>query len=152
MSNPPNPPNPLDPMYVFIDTQPASEYPNSRDNTLSHFTTRQFAPENITATYPIVVTITDHGFQNGQGVRFTKFLEFEMGPEMPTGMVQLNNKIYYVQQSTPNTFKLYDNRGYGIDGSNFTPYIQGGQITLSGPTLPCVNPSHFPPRGVPNPF
>ena len=149
MINPvPNPQNPLDPMYVFINTQPLDTFPDSPDCSPSHFTTRQFTPENITNTLPIVVTITNHGFKNGESIRATKFIYVPVANA--TGMEQLNNQKYYVQQATPNTFLLYDVNSQPIDGRNFTPYIQGGQLTLSGPTLPIVNPAHFPPRGQPN--
>lgn len=148
MTNPmPDPQNPDDPMYQFIDTQPESTYPNSPDGSLSHFTDRQYVPEAITATLPIVVTITGHGFQNGQALRTTKFITVPFANA--TGMEQLNNRLFYVQQATADTFQLYTANGLPVDGRSYTAYIQGGQFTLSGPTLPIVNPSHFPPAGIP---
>ena len=148
MTNPmPNPQNPDDPMYQFIDTQPLSTYPASPDSSPSHFTVRQFVPESITATFPIVVTITDHGFQNGQALRATKFITIPFASA--TGMEQLNNRLFYVQQATANTFQLYDSNSLPVDGSGYTPYVSGGEFTLAGPTLPIVNPSEFPPPGVP---
>jgi len=145
MTNPPNPQNPNDPMYQFIDEQPADEYPDSPDSSLSHFTNRQFTPENITAAFPVVVTLTNHGFQNGQALRFTKFVSIPFASA--TGMQQLNNKLFYVRQATLDTFQLCDANTIPIDGRSFTPYIAGGQMTLYGPTLPIVNPSRFPPPG-----
>lgn len=142
----PDPQNPLDPMYQFIDTQPASPYPNNPDSSLSHFTTRQFTPEGITAAYPPVVTKTAHGLINGQAIRATKFVSVPI--TATTGMEQLNNKLYYVQGITTDTFYLADRNTLPIDGRNFTPYIQGGQFTLTGQDLPIVNPSHFPPPGI----
>lgn len=148
MTNPmPNPQDPDDPMYQFINTQPDSPPPNSPDSSPSHFTTRQFTPSAITNTYPILVTITSHGFQNGQAIRATKFITVPISAA--TGMEQLNNRLFYVQQATSDTFILSDANTLPIDGSGFTPYIQGGQFTLSGSTLPVVNPSEFPPSGVP---
>lgn len=148
MSNPmPNPQNPDDPMYQFIDTQPDDEFPQSRDSSLSHFTYRQYIPSNITNTLPIVVTIASHGFENGQAIRATQFITIPFA--RATGMEQLNNRIFYVQNSTTDTFELFDSLGYPIDGSLYTPYISGGQFTLVGPTLPVVNPSPFPPPGFP---
>lgn len=141
----PNPQDPDDAMYQFIDEQPPSEPPNSPDSSPSNFTTRQFTPENITNAYPIVVTLTNHGFQNGQALRATKFVSVPFA--VATGMEQLNNRNFYVQRATTNTFVLSDVNTLPIDGSNYTPYIQGGQFTLSGPTLPIVNPSEFPPEG-----
>lgn len=145
MSNPPNPQNPLDPLYLFIDTQPPDVYPNQLDSSYSHFTVRQFTPTAITASLPILVTIPNHGFINGEAIRATKFITIPFANA--TGMQQLNNRLFYVQLVTDNTFILCDNNAVPVDGSNFTPYIQGGQFTLVGPTLPIVNPSHFPPAG-----
>ncbi len=141
----PNPQDPLSPLYDFIDTQPASPYPNNPDSSLSHFTTRQFTPEGITAALPPVVTKTAHGLLNGQAIRATKFITMPFS--LATGMVQLNNQLFYVQGATPNTFYLADRNTLPIDGRVFTPYIQGGQFTVAGTYL-VVNPSEFPPPGV----
>ncbi len=141
----PNPQDPNDPMYLFIDTQPPSVYPNNPDSSYSHFTTRQFTPENITNAFPVVVTITAHGFQNGQGLRATKFISIPIA--IATGMEQLNNRMFYVQGATVDTFILSDVNTLPIDGRNYTPYVSGGQFTLVGQDLEIVNPSHFPPPG-----
>lgn len=143
----PNPQDPLSPLYDFIDTQPTSPYPNTPDSSLSHFTDRQKTPESITATLPIVVTLTEHGFLNGQAIRATKFISMPFASA--TGMEQLNNRLFYVQQATTDTFQLYDSSGYPIDGRTYTPYISGGQFTLAGNNPLIVNPSHFPPPGIP---
>lgn len=141
----PNPQDPNSPLYQFIDTQPPSPYPNEPDSSLSHFTVRQFVPENITNTFPIVVTKTAHGFRNGQAIRATQFINIPFANA--TGMEQLNNRLFYIRQVTVDDFQLCDANTLPIDGRNFTPYIQGGQFTLTGPDLPIVNPSHFPPPG-----
>ena len=143
----PNPQDPNDAMYQFIDTQPPSPYPNNPDSSLSHFTTRQFTPEAITSAFPPVVTKTAHGLINGQAVRATQFITIPFA--RATGMEQLNNKLFYVQGVTDNTFYLADRNTLPIDGRNFTTYVQGGQFTLTGQDLPIVNPSPFPPP--PNP-
>ncbi len=143
----PNPQDPLSALYEFIDEQPADEYPQSPDSSLSHFTYRQFIPESITNTLPIVVTITAHGFQNGQALRTTKFIRMPFA--RATGMEQLNNRIFYVQQTTTDTFQLYDSNNVPIDGRGYTSFISGGEFTLNGPLILCVNPSHFPPPGIP---
>lgn len=143
----PNPQDPASPLYDFIDTQPPSPYPNNPDSSPSHFTTRQFIPESITRALPIVVTITAHGFQNGQALRTTKFISMPFS--LATGMEQLNNRSFYVQQTTANTFQLYDANGLPIDGRNYTAFISGGEFTLNGPQILCVNPSRFPPPGIP---
>jgi hypothetical protein len=147
LNNPmPNPQDPNDPMYVIIDTQPLSAYPNNPDSSPSHFTNRQFTPENITAALPIVVTKTAHGLQNDQAIRATKFITTPLA--LATGMQQLNNKLFYIQQVTADTFVLCDAAANFVDGSSFTPYIQGGQFTLVGQDLPIVNPTNFPPPGI----
>lgn len=143
----PNPQDPNDPMYQFIDTQPASSYPNNPDSSLSHFTVRQFIPEAITSALPVVVTKTAHGLINGQGIRATKFVSMPIANA--TGMQQLNNRLFYVQGVTTDTFYLADRNTLPIDGRSFTPYVQGGQFTVVGQDLPIVNPSHFPPPPTP---
>lgn len=148
MTNPmPDPQDPDDAMYQFVDEQPEDEYPQSPDSSLSHFTTRQQTPEDISRSLPVVVTKTAHGLQNGQQVRFTKLMPMPFANA--TGMYQLNNNAYYVGQATANAFSLFDAQGRGIDGRNYDAYISGGQFTVTGPTLPVVNPSHFPPPGDP---
>lgn len=143
----PDPQDPLSPLYVFVDTQPASPYPNNPDSSLSHFTVRQFIPTAITNAFPMVVTIPAHGLLDGQAIRATKFVTMPFANA--TGMQQLNNRIFIVQQATINTFQLYDTFGLPIDGSGYTPFISGGEFTVSGPLLLCVNPSYFPPPGIP---
>ncbi len=142
----PNPQDPDSPLYDFIDEQPASPYPNSPDSSLSHFTVRQFTPESISATLPIVVTKTAHGLLNGMAIRATQFITMPLANA--TGMAQLNMGQFYVQQATSDTFQLYDASGNAIDGRNFTAYVQGGQFTVNGPEILCVNPSNFPPAGI----
>lgn len=143
----PNPQDPNSPLYEFIDTQPADTYPVQTDSSLSHFTFRQFIPTAISKTLPIVVTIPAHGFSNGQSLRTSKFISTPTANA--TGMQQLNNRQFYVQQATTDTFALYDANGLPIDGRNFTTFIAGGEFTLGGPQILCVNPSHFPPPGIP---
>lgn len=143
----PNPQDPASPLYEFIDEQPPSPYPNNPDTSPSHFTVRQKVPSAISATLPIVVTLTSHGFQNGQGVRATKFIYVPIA--LSTGMQQLNNKLFFVQNATENTFELYDSNGLPIDGRTYNTYVSGGEFTLAGNTPLIVNPSHFPPPGIP---
>ncbi len=142
----PDPQDPDSPLYDFIDEQPESPPPNNPDSSLSHFTVRQFTPEAITATLPIVVTKTAHGLLNGMAIRATQFVTMPLANA--TGMAQLNMGLFYVQQATANTFQLFDSNSQPIDGRNFTTYVQGGQFTVNGPEILCVNPSHFPPAGI----
>lgn len=146
MTNP-NPQDPNSPLYQFIDTQPLSPFPATPDDSPSNFTTRQLSPESITNTLPIVVTITAHGLQNGQAIRATKFITTPLA--LATGMEQLNFGLFYVQNATANTFQLYDANSLPIDGRSFTPFVSGGEFTATGPEILCVNPSQFPPPGIP---
>jgi len=142
----PNPQDPNDALYVIVDTQPPSTYPNNPDSSPSHFTVRQFTPEAITSALPVVVTKTAHGLINGQAVRATKFVVTPLAAA--TGMEQLNNKLFYIQGATLDTFYLADRNTFPVDGTSFTTYVQGGQFTLTGQDLPVVNPSSFPPQSV----
>lgn len=143
----PDPQDEDSPLYDFIDEQPESPPPNTPDSSLSHFTERQITPTAISATLPIVVTKEAHGLLNGMAIRATQFITTPLANA--TGMAQLNMRQFYVQQATANTFQLYDANGLPIDGRNFTAYVQGGQFTVNGPEILCVNPSHFPPLGIP---
>ena len=143
----PNPQDPASPLYDFVDTQPTSPFPNTPDSSLSHFTVRQKTPTAITAALPIVVTLASHGFLNGQAVRATKFVY--MPTANATGMQQLNNRLFYVQQATTDTFELYDSNGVPIDGRGYNAYVSGGEFTLAGNNPLIVNPSEFPPPGLP---
>ncbi len=64
-------------------------------------------------------------------------------------MQQLNNRLFYVQNATIDTFELYDANGFPIDGRSYTTYVQGGEFTLAGNNPLIVNPSNFPPPGIP---
>lgn len=150
MQTPGSGPDPQDPasvLYQFIDTQPPSSYPNNPDSSFSHFTVRQKIPTAITSSFPIRVTIAAHGFENGQAVRATKFVYIPFANA--TGMQQLNNRLFYVQRATTDTFELYDVLGVPIDGRGYNSYVSGGEFTLAGNTPLIVNPSHFPPLGFP---
>lgn len=143
----PNPQDPNSPLYDFIDTQPESTYPNNPDTSPSHYTVRQKTPSAITATLPIEVTLTSHGFLNNQAIRATKFITSPIANA--TGMEQLNNRLFYVQQATTDTYQLYDVYGTPIDGRTYTTYVSGGEFTLAGNDPLIVNPSNFPPPGIP---
>lgn len=145
LDNPaPNPQDPNSPLYQFISTQPLSAYPNNPDSSPSHFTNRQIIPEDITNTMPPTVTSTNHGLLPNQTVRATKF--YRIPYATATGMEQLNNNLYYIQNITTDTFQLYDRNSLPIDATSYTPYVQGGLFTQTGQDLPIVNPSNFPPQ------
>lgn len=133
--------------YPPFPPQPPDEYPVMPDSSLSHFRNLHYTPLGITATFPLVVTIENHGLQNGQAIRATKFVTLPFAAA--TGMQQLNGRLFTVEQATADTFQLYGQNGLPIDGRNYTPWIQGGQFTLVGPDIPVENPSPPPPPGNP---
>lgn len=141
--------DPSSPLYEFIDEQPEDTYPCGPDSSLSNFTVRQFTPESISNARSAKVTKTAHGMSNGDAIRATKFITVPFA--RATGMEQLNNRLFYVQQATADTFILSDANTVAIDSTDFTVYISGGQFTATG-TFLVVNPSHFPPAGIPDPF
>lgn len=105
----------------------------------SNFTTEQFTPTAITATKPPVVTIASHGFMNGQRIRATKFYTLPLS--LATGMEQLNNLLFTVQNATTDTFELWDQYGQPIDATGYTAFVNNGlaQFTLTGPNLSVEN-------------
>lgn len=127
--------------------QPLSPFPNTPDSSPSHYIVEQMTPTAITAAFPIVVTIPDNDLENGQYLRATKFITTPLASA--TGMEQLNNKQFIVQQISGDTFHLYGPDNLPVDGRNFTPYIQGGQFTRTGQSLGIINPTEPPPPGNP---
>lgn len=69
----------------------------------------------ITAANPGVVSSTAHGYTNGQIVAITGIV----------GMVQLNNRIFQVNNVAANTFELK-----GVDTTAYTAYSSGGSAFL----------------------
>lgn len=102
-------------------------------------------PTAITAEFPPVVTIEDHGLSNGQRIRATRFVGLPFANA--TGMEQLNNRLFVIQQVTTDTFQLWDEFGHAIDGTTFTAFVNNGlaQFTLTGPSLFIQNPAPQPP-------
>lgn len=137
-----NPQDSTTPLYTFTDAQPTSPEPNNPDSSVSNFTDRHLTPTAITSAFPPVVTSNAHGMSNGETVRATKFVTKPVASA--TGMAQLNNRLFYVQEVTTNTFALYSVSSTPIDGTSYTTYVSGGQFTNTGPVLPVVNPSVFP--------
>ena len=104
------------------------------------FLDRHYTPTDITAAKPPVVTIVDHGLQNGQRLRATMFIRTPIASA--TGMEQLNGEDFVIQQVTANTFELWDEvSGLPVDGRDYTPFVNNGlaKFTLTGPTLPYEN-------------
>lgn len=99
------------------------------------FADEHYTPTAITQAFPPVVTIEGSNFQNGQRLRATRFVT--MPTANATGMEQLNDKDFVVQQATADTFQLYDIYGLPVDARNYTAFVNNGlaQFTLTGPDL-----------------
>lgn len=72
--------------------------------------------ENITKANPGVVTITAHGYSNGDDLDFSDI----------EGMTELNGQRVYVKNKTADTFELADEYGNDLDTSSYTTYVSGG--------------------------
>lgn len=110
----------------------------------SNFTDEHYTPTDITQGFPPRVTIVDSNFINGQRLRATRFVTWPVANA--TGMEQLNNNVYVVQQATADSFDLYDIYGLPVDGRSYTAFINTGlaQFTLTGPDLDIQNPAPDP--------
>jgi len=72
----------------------------------------------VTCANPPVVTSASHGLANGDIVRITQI----------SGIVELNDNRYRVNNVTSNTFDLKDPETHeDIDGSDFSVYSSGGR-------------------------
>ncbi len=71
-----------------------------------------------TQARPVVITSAGHGFSNNDVVWITG----------ASGMTQLNNKAYRVQNSTTNTFELYTLAGYRVDGRYWNTYSGNAKV------------------------
>lgn len=70
----------------------------------------------VTQANPGVVTITGHGYANGDWVYISGVV----------GMTELNGKYFKVANQTANTFELQDVDGNNVDTSAYTVYSSGG--------------------------
>ena len=71
---------------------------------------------DITQAATGVVTVTGHGYTNGDEVYIDDIV----------GMTELNGKFYRVRYISANTFSLVDIDGNSIDTSGYTAYSSGG--------------------------
>lgn len=78
-----------------------------------------------TKANPVVVTVTAHGFSNGDFVDI----------EDVVGMTELNGLRYKVANKTANTFELTDVNDVNTDGVAFTAYTSGGEVRKAVTTL-----------------
>ncbi len=72
--------------------------------------------EDITQASPGVVTVTGHGFSNGDQIQLNNI----------KGMVELEGLNFRVANVTTNTFTLQDEGGNDIDTTGFTAFVDGG--------------------------
>jgi len=70
----------------------------------------------ITQANPGVVTISSHGYSNGDHVIITEVV----------GMTEVNGKTFKVANKTTNTFELQDVDGNNVNTTGFTAYTSGG--------------------------
>ncbi len=108
-------------------------------NTELGFTVQQKIPTAIAKSFPVRVTVPNHGMTKGQFVRATNFVIIPVA--LATGMYQLNNNLYMIGNVTTDTFDLFDEENIAIDGRNFTTFINNGlaMFTLTGPDLNTEN-------------
>lgn len=79
----------------------------------------------ITAASPPVVTCASHGFEDGDIVQISGV----------SGMTQVNDRIFVVDDKAENTFELQSLDGTDIVGAGYTAYTSGGTIRHRGITL-----------------
>lgn len=87
----------------------------------------------VTATNPVVVTCTGHGFTDGDEVYISDIEWTEKEPGVQPD--QLNGKRYIVANADTDTFELTDEDGNPIDGTDFLPYVSGGYARKSVNTI-----------------
>jgi len=144
-----------------IDTAAIQSF-NFLDTTTNGFTVADTAGgqssshsaiSNITAADPVVITHAAFTFQTDQIVRLTDLGDVGVSDN---GMGQLNNNRYKIVVLSATTFSLKDViTGEPIDGTGFTAYVTGGQVTLETHVISLNNPQVFPyavTPYVPNPF
>jgi len=88
------------------------------------------SPVTITAATtanPVVVTAASHGFSDEDIVQITDIDGIGVDD---TGMIELNNNRYTVNNKTTNTFEIQSVAvtPTNIDGSAFTAYVSGGKV------------------------
>ncbi len=108
-------------------------------NTELGFATTQMTPTAIDKSFPVRVTVVGHSLSEGQFVRATRFYRLPLSDA--TGMYELNNRLFLIGNLSTDTFDLFDEHGYPIDGTNFTTFINNGlgQFNLTGPDLDTQN-------------
>lgn len=83
-----------------------------------HVTNGPLNITGITQANPAVVTVTSHGYSNGDEVFISGVV----------GMTQVNGQRYIISGVTTNTFQLTDQvTGANVDSTLFGAYVSGGQ-------------------------
>lgn len=78
---------------------------------------------NITQANPAVVTISSHGYSNGQQVEISGVV----------GMTEVNNRRFTVASANTNDFQLQ-----GVNSTNYTAYTSGGTAARTSTVLSGV--------------
>lgn len=84
------------------------------------------APKNIsgiTQANPGVITVTSHGYSNGDTVYVLGLTN-----HITTGMQQLFGRLFKVANATSDTFTLTEIDGTAINTTSFDPYVSGGTV------------------------
>ena len=88
--------------------------------------------ENITQADPGVITVTGHGFSNGDEIALSGI----------QGMTEISAANYRVANATANTFTVVDEAGEDVDTTGYTAFEDGGgeEVAITGTTAanPCV--------------
>jgi Flp pilus assembly protein TadG len=87
-------------------------------NAALNLTGNQKTIAGATRDRPVVITSYNHGFSNGDVVWISGV----------SGMTQLNNKAYVVDDRTTNTFELRTLGGSRVDGRWWNNYWSGGRV------------------------
>ena len=88
-------------------------------SSINGWSTQTETISDATRANPVVVTMTGHGYTNGQLIKNINGV---------VGMTELNGNDYYANNVTANTVELYSDAGLTttVDGTGFSAYVSGG--------------------------
>lgn len=101
---------------VFDTTAVTSNLAGFTDSYLTY--SAPITVTGVSKANPGVVTAANHGFEDGDFVRF-----FNVG-----GMTELNGKTFLVDDATTNTFTLDTTESADVDTTGYTTYTSGGEV------------------------
>lgn len=109
---------------TFVDDFPGSvpdytESPPSRSTEFDPFN-KVGTITGITKANPCVITITSHGFNDGDHVKISGV----------AGMTELNDNDYYVTPASANTVWIHDGQLNYVDSTSYSTYTSGGEMAL----------------------